>query len=321
MRFSPELHWREEVVSGPVHSWLIIHLQMEKSTCNVWTPHIKEWGIQKRKPAAIQKYIKCKTYKIDIPPNGPLSLIILKVYSPWITATSLHNCTAVYDTSNGSPSTIVHHNPANICDRTNGGSSSRRLVDSSDRSHSVDEFRRPLMNDTQVQTKDDTTQCISLSNNGLLTGSGQAGAGTNSVQTATTTVSAGTGVRSSSERKRTRSGGASGSRRFKRRSKPFCLRATLNNFSTFCRQTSLHGWQYIAQKNSSRAKHVFWAIMVSMSMATAAVFLYNNTMDYLNATVSTRQFLGEFFLLLSSFFFYRRFTFWSRKPDVASFTW
>lgn len=141
------------------------------------------------------------------------------------------------------------------------------------------------MNDTQVQTQDDTSQCISLSNNGLLTGA--AGAAGNSVTPST--VSAGTGVRSSSERKRTRSG-QGGSRRFKRRSKPFCLRATLNNFSTFCRQTSLHGWQYIAQKNSSRAKHVFWAIMVSMSMATAAVFLYNNTMDYLNATVSTLQF-------------------------------
>lgn len=75
-------------------------------------------------------------------------------------------------------------------------------------------------------------------------------------------------------------------RRLKRR-QPFCLRATLENFSTFCRQTSLHGWQYIAQKNSSSAKHMFWAIVVSLSMATAALFLYNNTMDYLNATVSS----------------------------------
>ena len=33
-------------------------------------------------------------------------------------------------------------------------------------------------------------------------------------------------------------------------------------------------------------KHVFWAIIVSLSMGTAALFLYNNTMDYLHATVS-----------------------------------
>ena len=80
-------------------------------------------------------------------------------------------------------------------------------------------------------------------------------------------------------------------KRLKRRGQPFCLRATLANFSTFCQQTSLHGWQYIAQKNSSSAKHMFWAVVVSMSMATAALFLYNNTMDYLNATVRANFYL------------------------------
>ena len=68
--------------------------------------------------------------------------------------------------------------------------------------------------------------------------------------------------------------------------KPRCLKVTMENFSTFCQQTSLHGWQYIAQKQTSNMKHVFWAIIVSLSMGTAALFLYNNTMDYLHATVS-----------------------------------
>ena len=85
--------------------------------------------------------------------------------------------------------------------------------------------------------------------------------------------------------------GRSRRKRLKRRGQPFCLRATLANFSTFCQQTSLHGWQYIAQKNSSSAKHMFWAVVVSMSMATAALFLYNNTMDYLNATVRANFYL------------------------------
>ena len=67
--------------------------------------------------------------------------------------------------------------------------------------------------------------------------------------------------------------------------RPFCLKATMKNFSTFCHQTSLHGWQYIAQKHTSTPKHIFWAVIVSLSMATAALFLYNNTVDYLNATV------------------------------------
>ena len=164
-----------------------------------------------------------------------------------------------------------------------------RLIDYNERSQSVDEFRRAtspvtggdiplIMNSSakvKVQTKDDTTQCISVSkNNGnMLTGRGT---GTTAAGTPSAVVS-----RDGSGR-RTR-------RRFKRR-QPFCLKATLANFSTFCRQTSLHGWQYIAQKNSSSAKHMFWAVVVSLSMATAALFLYNNTMDYLNATVSDLSF-------------------------------
>lgn len=74
---------------------------------------------------------------------------------------------------------------------------------------------------------------------------------------------------------------------------PFCLKATVENFSTFCAQTSLHGWQYIAQKHTSTPKHIFWAVIVSMSMATAALFLYYNTVDYFNATVS----LSEIFFM------------------------
>ena len=127
---------------------------------------------------------------------------------------------------------------------------------------------------TKVKMKDDTTQCNSVSNNnGMIGPSSALGAQVNAA-----------GVPSND--RRASAPASRGPRRFRRR-KPMCLRATLANFSTFCRQTSLHGWQYIAQKNGSSAKHMFWAIIVSMSMATAALFLYNNTVDYLSATVST----------------------------------
>ena len=122
----------------------------------------------------------------------------------------------------------------------------------------------------KVKMKDDTTQCNSVSNNNGMIGPGGI---------------AGTQGGPGGDR---RAGGVR-SKRFRRR-KPMCLRATLANFSTFCKQTSLHGWQYIAQKNGSSAKHMFWAVIVSMSMATAALFLYNNTVDYLNATVSSKLF-------------------------------
>ena len=84
-------------------------------------------------------------------------------------------------------------------------------------------------------------------------------------------------------------------KRMLKRKQPFCLKATVDNFSTFCSQTSLHGWQYIAQKHTSTPKHIFWAVIVSLSMATAALFLYNNTVDYFNATVSSA---GEKYLII-----------------------
>jgi len=51
----------------------------------------------------------------------------------------------------------------------------------------------------------------------------------------------------------------------------------------------LHGWQYIAQSHSSTAKHLFWGVIVSLSMLTAFFFLYNNTKDFLKATVVMRS--------------------------------
>ncbi len=177
-----------------------------------------------------------------------------------LSATSLHNCAAGGLSHFDTP---LQNNPAS-------NNSGIRLIDTSERSHSVDEFRQPLSETDKSQQAQTVKEenIVQFNNNGVTTGTGSSGV-------TTSTASAGTGVRSAEKRRR----------RIKRR-RPFCLRATLANFSTFCRQTSLHGWQYIAQKNTSTAKHMFWAIVVSMSMATAALFLYNNTMDYLNATVS-----------------------------------
>ena len=76
-----------------------------------------------------------------------------------------------------------------------------------------------------------------------------------------------------------------------RRRRPRWLKLTMQNFSTFCNQTSIHGWQYIAQAHTSSLKHIFWALIVSLSMATAALFLYNNTMavSYTHLTLPTNR--------------------------------
>jgi len=115
--------------------------------------------------------------------------------------------------------------------------------------------------------------------------------GNNLVTTCTTTTTTTTGTDACGVSSRRDFLKSKKSRRRKRKKlskpkQPFCLKATVENFSTFCSQTSLHGWQYIAQKHTSTPKHIFWAVIVSMSMATAALFLYNNTVDYFNATVS-----------------------------------
>ena len=51
-----------------------------------------------------------------------------------------------------------------------------------------------------------------------------------------------------------------------------------DGFRTFCDQTTLHGWQYIGNsETSNKIKLYFWSIIVCLSMVTAGIFLYYNT--------------------------------------------
>lgn len=70
------------------------------------------------------------------------------------------------------------------------------------------------------------------------------------------------------------------------------LKEIMENFQAFCNQTSLHGWQYITQRQGTQGfwsgfKHIFWSVIVCVAMGCAAIFLYNNTIDFMNATVVT----------------------------------
>jgi len=70
------------------------------------------------------------------------------------------------------------------------------------------------------------------------------------------------------------------------------MREIMENFQAFCNQTSLHGWQYITQRPETDGfwagfKHIFWSIIVCVAMGCAAIFLYSNTIDFMNATVVT----------------------------------
>ena len=50
-----------------------------------------------------------------------------------------------------------------------------------------------------------------------------------------------------------------------------------SGFRTFCLQTSLHGWQYLMERPTATCQHVFWVVIVTLSMVTAGTFLFNNT--------------------------------------------
>jgi len=70
------------------------------------------------------------------------------------------------------------------------------------------------------------------------------------------------------------------------------MKEIMENFQAFCNQTSLHGWQYITQRPETDGfwagfKHIFWSIIVCVAMGCAAIFLYSNTIDFMNATVVT----------------------------------
>ena len=58
-------------------------------------------------------------------------------------------------------------------------------------------------------------------------------------------------------------------------------------FRAFCNQTSLHGWHYIGQKNASIFQRIFWIVILLLSILTTILFLYNSTLDFLHATITT----------------------------------
>ena len=59
-----------------------------------------------------------------------------------------------------------------------------------------------------------------------------------------------------------------------------------NVFKDFCESTSLHGYSYLFIGNSIFLK-IIWTIVILLMTCVGAMFLMNNTIDYLNATLVT----------------------------------
>ena len=61
----------------------------------------------------------------------------------------------------------------------------------------------------------------------------------------------------------------------------------MEHFNSFCRHTTLHGWQYMAEQSFTRLQKFFWALILFVSVFCATVLIYNNLQIFKNATVVT----------------------------------
>ena len=60
----------------------------------------------------------------------------------------------------------------------------------------------------------------------------------------------------------------------------------IQGVTTYCQQTSLHGWQYIVSEQGFMPK-MYWLIIVLMSLALSVIYLVDNTKAYLKSTTVT----------------------------------
>ena len=61
----------------------------------------------------------------------------------------------------------------------------------------------------------------------------------------------------------------------------------MDHFNSFCRHTTLHGWQYFAEHSFTRLQKLFWGVIILVSVCTATLIIYNNILIFKNATVVT----------------------------------
>lgn len=59
-----------------------------------------------------------------------------------------------------------------------------------------------------------------------------------------------------------------------------------DEFSVFCQQTSLHGWQYM-QSERGWCQKIFWGLVVLLSLSLGFGFTYNNIIQYQNSGTVT----------------------------------
>ena len=59
----------------------------------------------------------------------------------------------------------------------------------------------------------------------------------------------------------------------------------MEDFSAFCKRTSLHGLQYLGDAGTHPLKKVFWFVVIILSIISAAILIYYNTVVFRKSTV------------------------------------
>ena len=67
----------------------------------------------------------------------------------------------------------------------------------------------------------------------------------------------------------------------------FIKQRTMEHFNSFCKHTTLHGWQYMAEQTFTKLQKLFWGVILFVSVFGATVLIYNNILIFKNATVVT----------------------------------
>ena len=57
-------------------------------------------------------------------------------------------------------------------------------------------------------------------------------------------------------------------------------------FVNFCESTSMHGWIFFGSANAPLKQRLFWLVVLSASLVTAAVLIFLNTAAFIGVTVT-----------------------------------
>lgn len=65
----------------------------------------------------------------------------------------------------------------------------------------------------------------------------------------------------------------------------------MRSFATYCKETSLHGWKYVAPASSTtrNCEKISWLTLLIVALTTASIFVFRASQDFASHTTSTNM--------------------------------